>query len=62
MDLSDNRDIFEIFKRLSNTDGFEGSGIGLSIVKRIADKLNAKLSVSSELGKGTIFTVKFKKC
>lgn len=61
MDLSDNRDIFEIFKRLPNTDGFEGSGIGLSIVKRIADKLNAKLSVSSELGKGTIFTVKFKK-
>lgn len=62
MDLSDNRDIFEIFKRLPNTDGFEGSGIGLSIVKRIADKLNVKLSVSSELGKGTIFTVKFKKC
>ncbi|PZU83248.1 MAG: hypothetical protein DI529_13040 [Chryseobacterium sp.] len=58
MDLSDNRDIFEIFKRLPNTDGFEGSGIGLSI----ADKLNAKLSVSSELGKGTIFNVKFKKC
>lgn len=61
MDLSDNRDIFEIFKRLPNTGGFEGSGIGLSIVKRIADKLNAKLSVSSELGNGTIFTVKFKK-
>lgn len=61
MDITDNRNIFDIFKRLPNTDGFEGSGIGLSIVKRIADKLHAKLSVNSELGKGTTFMIKFKK-
>ncbi len=61
MDLSDNLNIFEIFKRLPNTDGFEGSGIGLSIVKRIADKLNASVSVESEPGQGTTFTIRFKK-
>lgn len=60
MDLVENNNIFEIFKRLPNTGGFEGSGIGLSIVKRIADKLNATLSVKSAIGVGTTFYVRFK--
>lgn len=53
--------IFEIFKRLSNADDFEGSGIGLSIVKRIADRLQAEIKVESKLGHGTVFTLRFKK-
>ena len=59
IDLSGDSNIFEIFRRMPNTEGFEGSGIGLSIVKRIADKLNAKVSVESELNKGTIFKIEF---
>ncbi len=61
MDLTDNSNIFEIFKRMPNTEGFEGSGIGLSIVKRIADKLHAKISVESKLNLGTIFRIEFQK-
>ena len=61
MDLSANHNIFEIFKRMPNTGEFEGSGIGLSIVKRIADKLDAQISVESKLGSGTTFSVCFKK-
>ncbi|MEK5185539.1 sensor histidine kinase [Solibacillus sp. FSL W7-1324] len=30
-----------------------GTGIGLSIAKELADRLNAKISIDSELGKGT---------
>lgn len=52
--------IFEIFKRMSNASGFEGSGIGLSIVKRIADRLHADIKIESELGQGTSFIIKFK--
>lgn len=60
MDLQNGGNIFDIFKRLPNTDGFEGSGIGLSIVKRITDQLNAQVTVSSELEVGTTFCVAFK--
>ena len=36
-----------------------GSGIGLSLVKRLVDLHKAKISVKSEMGKGTIFAVSF---
>lgn len=61
MDLQDHTAIFDIFKRLPNSQGFEGSGIGLSIVKRIADRLGAKVTVESELDIGTTFCVEFKR-
>ncbi|WP_313263385.1 ATP-binding protein [Sphingobacterium sp.] len=60
MDIKDDSNIFEIFKRLPNSQGFEGSGIGLSIVKRIADRLDAKVTVESDLSVGTTFCVKFR--
>ncbi|MDR0265749.1 MAG: GAF domain-containing protein [Sphingobacterium sp.] len=60
MDIKEDSNIFEIFKRLPNSQGFEGSGIGLSIVKRIADRLDAKVTVESQLHIGTTFCVKFK--
>jgi signal transduction histidine kinase len=36
----------------------EGSGLGLYIVKQIIDKHQGKISVRSELGKGTTFFIK----
>ncbi len=51
--------IFEIFGRMANTEGFEGSGIGLSIVKQIANKLDATIHVESQLDVGTTFSVIF---
>ncbi|MEG0925106.1 ATP-binding protein [Chryseobacterium sp.] len=59
IDLSNGTDIFEIFRRMPNTVAFEGAGIGLSIVKRIADRLGAKVSVESTMNVGTCFYLEF---
>ena len=47
--------IFDIFKRLHTTSEYEGTGAGLSIVKRIIDDHGGKIWVESEVGKGAIF-------
>ncbi len=40
-------------------DTSTGRGLGLSIVKAILERNNAKISVKSKLGKGSTFTVRF---
>lgn len=49
--------IFDRFVQaeLGNTRGYEGSGIGLSIVKAYIEALNGSIQVKSELGKGSRF-------
>ncbi|GAA4138676.1 ATP-binding protein [Sphingobacterium kyonggiense] len=51
--------IYQMFKRMSNSTGFEGSGIGMSIVKRIADKLDIDISISSKINQGTTVKLMF---
>ncbi len=46
------------FRAPSVKEGFKGLGLGLSVVKQIAEKLGGSVTVQSELGKGSIFTVK----
>lgn len=52
--------IFEVFGRLHNSD-YEGSGIGLSVAKRIINKHGGKVWVESEQGKGSCFYFTLKK-
>lgn len=67
VDISDsgegmNRDrlhkIFDKFFQCDSSHKSEGNGLGLAIVKRIAELANAEITVKSEVGKGTAFSVK----
>ncbi len=51
--------IFEPFRQESEGFGrnFEGTGLGLSIVKRYVEMLKGGISLESEVGKGSTFTV-----
>lgn len=40
---------------------YEGTGMGLAIVQRAAQKLDIPISVQSEVGKGSTFTLRFKR-
>lgn len=50
-------DIFVVFKRLHSYHEFEGTGIGLSICKKIVDKHNGFIKAESTLNEGAIFTI-----
>ena len=47
--------IFEMFTRLHVYDKVEGSGIGLSMVKKIIESNGGTIKVESEIGKGSKF-------
>ncbi len=49
--------LFESFYRAKNTVDIPGTGLGLAIVKRSVDVHGGEISVESELGIGTTFTV-----
>jgi signal transduction histidine kinase len=49
--------IFVIFQTLKARDSFESTGVGLAIVKKIIDEVGGKVTVESEAGKFTRFTV-----
>ncbi len=50
--------VFEIFKR-ANRD-HEGTGIGLSIVKKAAERMGGTVELESQLGHGSVFTLKLR--
>lgn len=53
--------LFNEFHRCSNVrqSGIEGTGLGMAIVKTIADRHHAEIHVESKLGQGTTIEVRF---
>lgn len=55
----DQSKMFQMFQKLTAkpTDGESSSGLGLSIVKALVEKLSGEIQVNSELNKGTEFII-----
>ncbi len=57
----DTEKIFQMFQRSTTPSGVEGAGLGLSIVREVAEKHGGSVSVDSKTGKGVTFRCSFSK-
>lgn len=53
--------LFEPFQRLQNEGAYEGNGIGLAIVRRIAERFGGEVGIRGTLNKGCEVRIRFPK-
>lgn len=49
--------VFDIFQRLHDREAYEGSGVGLTICRRIVERHGGEIWAESVLGEGTTFKI-----
>ncbi len=57
IDPEAHRRIFGIFQRMHSKEEYEGTGIGLAVVKKAAERMGGRVGLESALGKGSKFWV-----
>jgi signal transduction histidine kinase len=50
--------IFEIFQRLHRAEEFEGTGVGLAIVRKAVERMQGKVWAESAKGQGAVFYIR----
>jgi signal transduction histidine kinase len=50
-----------MFEQINPVSKYEGTGIGLTIVRKAAERMGAQVGFESELGKGSRFWIQLKK-
>lgn len=56
-DIDQTGRIFETFTRLNSKDRYEGTGLGLSLCKKIAERHGGTITASGALDKGAVFKI-----
>jgi signal transduction histidine kinase len=54
--------IFRVFERLHGREQYSGTGIGLAIVEKAVSRMNGRVGLESELGKGSRFWIELPAC
>jgi signal transduction histidine kinase len=57
IDPKDHDKIFGMFRRLHGDERFEGTGLGLALVKRIIENAEGAIRVESQVGEGSTFLI-----
>jgi len=57
MDARNHDKVFQLFRRLHTEAEYEGSGVGLAIVRKLAARLGGSVTIESKIGKGSTFFV-----
>lgn len=61
IDPQDQDRVFRMFERIHPTTEYEGTGIGLTIVRKAVSRMGGTIGFLSELGKGSKFWIQLKK-